>query len=104
MAKHNAVPSIYAMQSYDAALLIDSAVRATGGKLSDRKALAMAMGKAEFQSVRGPLAFNVNHFPIQDYFQFEVVRGASGAPVIKTGEVIYKAYKDPYYKDCKAQF
>ncbi|MCW5771664.1 MAG: ABC transporter substrate-binding protein [Rhodospirillaceae bacterium] len=104
MAKHNAVPSIYAMQAYDAALLIDGGVRAVKGKVSDRKALAMAMSKAPFHSARGPFAFNVNHFPIQDYFQFSVVKGANGAPVIKTGRLIYKAYKDPYYKECKARF
>jgi branched-chain amino acid transport system substrate-binding protein len=92
------------MQSYDSALLIDSAVRATHGNLSDRTALAKAMSKADFHSARGPFSFNVNHFPIQDYYQFEVVRGSAGKPVIKTGKVIFKAYKDPYYKDCKMTF
>ena len=103
-AKHGGIPSIYAMQSYDSALLIDSAVKATKGDLADRKALALAMRKADFASARGRFAFGTNHFPIQDYYQFEVVKGPGGAPTIKTGRLIFKDYKDPYYQDCKMEF
>ncbi|MGH7002722.1 MAG: ABC transporter substrate-binding protein [Alphaproteobacteria bacterium] len=103
-ANYNAVPSIYAMQAYDAALLIDSAVKATGGKLSDRNALVLAMRKADFPSVRGALAFGANQFPVQDFFEFRVMNGANGIPMIKTGKTIFKAYADPYHKDCRMPF
>lgn len=102
-AKYGAIPSIYAMQSYDAALLIDSAVKAVKGDLSDRKALALAMRAAKFPSVRGPFAFGTNHFPVQDFFQFSVVR-QDGAPYIKTTRLVMKNYKDPYAEECKMPF
>ena len=103
-AKYGTTPSLYAMQSYDAALLIDSAVKATKGNLSDRKALALAMRKSDFASARGDFAFGANHFPIQDYYQFEVVRGTGGEATIKTGKLIFENYKDPYYRACKMPF
>ena len=43
---NGAVPATYAFQAYDAALLIDSALKATGGKTSDKDALRAAMMKA----------------------------------------------------------
>ena len=46
-------PTLYAAQSYDAALLIDSAVAEIGGKVEDRDALRAALRKANFKSVRG---------------------------------------------------
>lgn len=103
LAKHGSIPSIYAMQSYDSALAIDGAIKAAGGKIDDRKALVLGMRKAAFASARGRLAFGPNHFPIQDYYKFEVVRGAGG-PAIKTGKLIFEDYPDPYVKDCKMPF
>ena len=103
-AKYGSIPSIYAMQSYDSALAIDAAVKATKGDLSDRKALVLGMRKADFASARGHMSFGSNHFPIQDYFRFDVVRGPGGAPTIKTGKLIFKDYPDPYYKECKMPF
>ena len=46
---YNAVPASYAMQAYDAAMLIDSAVRATKGNLSDSKAISAAMQQGRLQ-------------------------------------------------------
>ena len=103
-AKFGATPSIYSMQAYDSALAIDAAVRNVKGDLSDRKAVALAMRKADFASVRGHMKFGPNHFPIQDYYQFTVERGPGDAPAIKTGAVIFKDYPDPYSKDCKMPF
>jgi branched-chain amino acid transport system substrate-binding protein len=103
-AKYNAVPSIYAMQAYDAALLIDGGVKAVGGKLDDRNALVAAMRKAPFTSVRGAFAFGNNQFPVQDFFEFAVAPGPGGSATIKTGKTIFKSYADPYHKDCKMPF
>src|SRR5262249_39599798 len=40
-AKYGAVPSLYSMQAYDAALAIDAAIKGVKGDISDRKALAL---------------------------------------------------------------
>jgi len=101
VAKHKSLPSTFAAQAYDAAFLIDSGVRGTKGNLGDRKALAAALRKADFQSVRGQFTYNLNGFPIQDYYKFTVVKGADGVPMIKTEGVVFKQHKDAYFKDCK---
>src|SRR5947209_12129299 len=59
--EYGAVPASYAFQSYDAALLIDSAVRAVKGNLSDTSALRAALQKADFKSLRGSFKFGHNH-------------------------------------------
>src|SRR5438105_1950482 len=48
--EYGAVPATYAFQAYDAALLIDSAVRTVKGNLTDRDALRASLQKADFQS------------------------------------------------------
>ena len=72
------VPGSYAMQAYDAAQLIDSAVKAVGGKLDNKDALRAAIKKADFKSVRGPFKFNSNGFPVQDFYLVKVAKRADG--------------------------
>src|ERR1700710_3084290 len=57
-AAYNAVPATYAMQAYDAAMLIDSAVRAVKGDLTNKDAVASALKKVDFTSLRGGFQLN----------------------------------------------
>src|ERR1700716_554911 len=59
--EYNAVPGGYAAQAYDTALLIDSALKATGGKTDNKDALRAALMKADFTSLRGKFKLNTNH-------------------------------------------
>src|SRR6476646_9570543 len=70
--EYNAVPATYAFQAYDAAMLIDSAVRAVKGNVADKDALRAALKKADFKSLRGAFKFNNNHYPIQDFYLTKV--------------------------------
>ena len=56
-------PSSYAAQSWDAAQLIGSALKRTGGKVDDKDALRKALEAADFASVRGEFRYQPNHFP-----------------------------------------
>jgi branched-chain amino acid transport system substrate-binding protein len=94
------IPSYYAAQSYDAIMLIDSAVRAVHGNLADKKGIIAALDKARFASVRGPFEYNVNHFPIENFYLFKIVKDAQGAYVRKTEGVIFRDHKDAYYTEC----
>lgn len=94
------IPSYYAAQSYDAIMLIDSAVRAVHGNLKDKKGIIAALDKARFASVRGPFEYNVNHFPIENFYLFKIVKDAQGAYVRKTEGVIFRDHKDAYYTEC----
>ena len=100
-AAHNAIPASYAMQAYDTAMLIDSAVRAIGGNTSDTKALSAAIKKADFKSLRGPFKFNVNGYPIEDFYLTKVVRRDDGKYQTSIVEKVLENNADSYAKDCK---
>jgi branched-chain amino acid transport system substrate-binding protein len=100
-AAYNAIPASYAMQAYDAAMLIDSAVRAVKGDVSDIKALSAALKKADFISLRGPFKFNINGYPIEDFYLTKVVRRADGKYQTAIVEKVFANDPDPYAKDCK---
>src|SRR5437868_4145370 len=53
--KYGYTPSYYGAQSYDAIMLIDSAVRATKDNNQDPQALVAAMRKANYNSIPGPV-------------------------------------------------
>jgi len=72
--KYKSEPSFYAAQSYDAAMLIGSAVNAVKGNLSDKAAVQKALEKADFKSVRGDFKFGPNHYPTQNFYMQHVVK------------------------------
>jgi branched-chain amino acid transport system substrate-binding protein len=102
-AAYHAIPASYAMQAYDAAILIDSAVRAVKGNVSDSKALSAALKNADFKSLRGPFKFNVNGYPIEDFYLTKVVKRADGKYQTSIIEKVFANNADPYAKDCKPQ-
>src|SRR5437764_3726842 len=95
-----AVPGTYAFQAYDAAQLIDSALRQTKGSSSDKQALRAALMKADFQSLRGNFKFNVNRYPIQDFYLVKVAKRPDGKFQTEIVKKIFENYADPYAKDC----
>ncbi|MBI2241792.1 MAG: ABC transporter substrate-binding protein [Magnetospirillum gryphiswaldense] len=100
VAAYGRLPSVYASQSYDAAMLMDSAIRKVGGKLDDKAALGKALMAADFKSVRGAFKFNKNHFPIQDFFLREVVKDAQGRYMNKKVAPIFSERGDAYVGEC----
>lgn len=99
--KHpNLRPTFYGAQAYDAAQLINSAVVATKGNLSDKAAVQKAMEKADFKSVRGGFKFGNNHFPIQNFYLQDVVKGADGQLALKTVATIVKDDQDRFASKC----
>ncbi len=100
--EYNRLPSVFAAQGYDTALMIDAAVRDVKGNLKDKAAVRKALMKANFKSVRGELKFNTNQFPIQNYYLRVITRDSKGRLVNKTlGEPILKMHGDAYVQDCK---
>ena len=99
-AAYGSVPGSYAMQSYDAGQLIDSALNATGGKTADKDALRAALKKADFKSLRGNFKFNTNGFPIQDFYVVKAAKRADGKYQTEIAEKVFADYGDGYAKDC----
>ena len=103
-ATYNRIPSPFAAQSYDTALLIDSALKAVGGDISKKDAFRNALRVANFNSVRGPFKFNRNHFPIQNYYLTQIVKDEKGRLVNDLRGVIFSSHEDAYVKDCKMKW
>jgi branched-chain amino acid transport system substrate-binding protein len=99
-AAYNIVPGTYAMQGYDTALLIDSAVKALKGDLSNKDAVSAALKKADFTSLRGDFKFNVNGYPIQNFYLTKVAKRADGKFQTEIVEKVFENYGDRYAKDC----
>jgi branched-chain amino acid transport system substrate-binding protein len=99
-AAYNGVPATYAFQAYDAAMLIDSAVKAVKGDLSNKDAVAAALKKADFSSLRGGFKFNTNGYPIQDFYLTKVAKRADGKYQTEISEKVFSNYADRYAKDC----
>ncbi|MEW6257302.1 MAG: ABC transporter substrate-binding protein [Pseudomonadota bacterium] len=95
------IPALYAAQGYDAAKLIDSAIKATGGKLSDKEAVRAALKKADFSSVRGNFKFNTNQFPIQDFYLVKVGKRPDGKVETMVDEKVFSNYGDVYAAKCE---
>lgn len=100
-AAYNAIPGTYAMQAYDAALMIDAAIKGAGGKVSDRNAVRAGLRKADFKSLRGDFKIGVNGYPIQDFYLVQVARRADGKFQTEIREKVFDDYVDVYAKDCK---
>jgi len=98
--KYNRTPSLYAAQSYDAAMLINAALTKTGGKADNRDTLRAALKSSEFKSVAGPFKFNTNQFPIRNFYRVDVAKDASGQAVFVNKGVVLKDHADAYYKEC----
>jgi branched-chain amino acid transport system substrate-binding protein len=98
--KYNRIPSNFAAQSYDAALLLDSAIRKVNGNVADKKAFQAALKAADFKSTRGPFRYNHNNFPIQDFYLFDVAKDAKGRVSLATKEKVFTNHQDAYHKDC----
>jgi len=99
IAKFGKVPGSYAMQAYDTAMLLDSAIEAAGG-MGDQAALLEAIKAADFQSLRGDFAFNKNQYPIQDFYLVEVAQRADGMFQTQIVEQVFDDYGDVYADAC----
>src|SRR5882672_3171583 len=99
--KYGKLPVFYGAQAYDSILLIDSAVKAVKGDLKNVDGMVKAMEKANFNSLRGPFTFNVNHHPIQNFYLLKTEKLASGDIEMRIQKTIFEKHKDSYFQDCK---
>ena len=99
--EYGRIPTMYAAQAYDAALLLDAAIREVNGKIENRDAFQKALRMANFQSVRGKFKFNRNNYPIQDYYLREVIRDSSGRITNRTAGKIFSDHVDAFAASCK---
>jgi branched-chain amino acid transport system substrate-binding protein len=99
-AKYKSSPSFYGAQTYDAAILLDSALKQTKGDMSNKDALRKAIEKADFKSVRGNFKFGPNHIPIQNFYLQDVVKEGDDYR-LKTVATIVENDQDKHVGKCK---
>jgi branched-chain amino acid transport system substrate-binding protein len=92
--EHGRPSTGWSARGYDAALLLDAALRATNGRTGDVDTLRTAIRKAEFTSVRGGFRFHTNHTPVQAYYLRKVVRDARGRLTNEVRQVVIKDWRD----------
>jgi branched-chain amino acid transport system substrate-binding protein len=98
--KYGRKPTIFAALQYDAVNLIDSAVTAVKGNIKDKAAFRAALKKADFKSVRGPFAFDNNHYPIQNIYLTEVVKDPDGKMRLALRGTAAEGWHDVYHDQC----
>jgi branched-chain amino acid transport system substrate-binding protein len=99
-AKYGSSPSFYGAQTYDAVALIDSAVTAVKGDLTNKEGMRKEMEKADFKSVRGNFKFGNNHIPIQNFYLQDAVKNDDGSYALKTVATIVKDAQDRFHDQC----
>jgi len=102
VAKFGHQPSNFAQQSYDAPRMIAAAIKARNGDIGNIEALMREMRKVKFPSPRGAFSYNVNGFPIQNFYKAEVVKGADGKPAIVNRGAVLTNARDSYWEKCPA--
>jgi len=99
-AKYKSSPSFYGSQTYDAAALIDSGLKAVKGDMSKKAELRKALEKADFKSVRGNFKFGPNHMPVQNFYLQDVVKDGEDYR-LKTVATIVENDQDKHWQKCK---
>jgi branched-chain amino acid transport system substrate-binding protein len=89
-------PDVYAMQGYDAGLLLAAGMKAVKGDIGRKKEMIAAMEKAEIDSPRGKWRMSRSHNPVQDMY----LRKVAGKENKVTG-VAMKALDYPPATTCK---
>ncbi len=88
-------PDVYAVQGYDAGLLLAAGLKAVNGDVSKKKELYAAMENAKIDSPRGAWTMSKSHNPVQDIYLRKVVGKEN-----KVTGVAHKALADPA-RGCK---
>lgn len=88
-------PDVYAVQGYDAGLLLAAGLDAVMGNIADKAGMIKAMEAAKIDSPRGPWTMSKAHNPIQDIYLRKVVGKEN-----KVIGIAQKALADPA-RGCK---
>ncbi len=88
-------PDVYAVQGYDAGLLLAAGLNAVKGDVSKKKEMIAAMEKVKIDSPRGAWTMSKAHNPIQDIYLRKVVGKEN-----RVMGVAHKALADPA-RGCK---
>lgn len=97
-AEYGRLPSVYASQGYDTALLILSAQ--ASADITDHEAYQAALKAADFDSVRGSFRFGTNQHPVQTFYAREVYKTEDGVVTNRIVGTAFEDHVDAYAAEC----
>lgn len=92
--------SMRAAAGYDAAMLIDAAIRDVKSKINDTDAFRLSVKRVEFPSTRGGFRFDNDQFPLLSYWVRQVGSDARGRPINEQRGLFAKDARDPLAAEC----
>ena len=93
--------SMRSAAGYDAAMLLDAAIRATGvGKINDTDAFRLSMKRVEFPSTRGSFRFDNDQFPLLTYWVRQVAMDQRGRLINEQRGQLQKDVRDVLAGEC----
>jgi branched-chain amino acid transport system substrate-binding protein len=99
-AKHKSDPAFYGAQTYDAPALLNAAVTAVKGDLSNKNGMRDEVRKANFPTNRGKFKYGPNHIPIQNFYLQEAIKEGNEYRM-KTVATIVENDQDKHFQKCK---
>jgi branched-chain amino acid transport system substrate-binding protein len=92
--------SARAAVGYDAAMLLDAAIRAIDRKVGDVDLLRAALKRVEFPSTRGSFRFDNDQFPIVTFWVRQVAADPRGRLINEQRGILAKDVRDSLAHDC----
>lgn len=99
-AKYDRVPTVYASQGYDTALLLAAALDAAGGDDPDAVAAGLRAAPASVALTRGDFKWGPNQHPIQDWYSRIAEKAPDGTIRNRIVEKILDDHADAYGDQC----
>lgn len=92
--------SMRAAAGYDAAMLLEAAVREVKAKVNDTDALRLAVKRVEFPSTRGNFRFDNDQFPLLTYWVRQVAQDQRGRLINEQRGQLQKDVRDVLAGEC----
>lgn len=92
--------SMRAAAGYDAAMLLDAAVRDVKAKVNDTDAFRLAVKRVEFPSTRGGFRFDNDQFPLLTYWVRQVAQDQRGRLINEQRGQLQKDVRDVLAGEC----
>lgn len=99
-AKYDRVPTVYASQGYDTALLLGAALAQAGGDDPDAVAAGLRAAPASVELTRGDFKWGVNQHPVQDWYSRIAEKAPDGTIRNRIVEKIIDDHVDAYAAEC----
>jgi branched-chain amino acid transport system substrate-binding protein len=99
-AEYGRPVSSRAAAGYDAAMLLDAAIRAVDRKINDLDGVRAALKRVEFSSTRGVVHFDNDQMPLMSYVARQVASDSRGRLINEQRGLAVKDPRDAMARDC----